>query len=317
MIRTESTPIVAAKKATLTDLAVITRIGLQLPPNLKYDDWLEIGERLMLTDQAVQWAVGDWWAYGSHNYGERAASAIDPKSGENRLQRFMNYGWVARAIQPPDRREVLSWSSHEAVAALEPEIRNSILDRAVKNGWGSREVRAAVKEYKDRLAGGNKPKLSAQTPAEDAEIIEETDKAVMDSGAFGEGLAAERREKLDAYRDQNLSDAHQILMRGLDTLDKALNAENRPHLPLERLSTSRLRAMAQELTRLADEADHVQSGRWSTKSKPAPKAASTEAGAGKAAGGATPPEPASSAADDFDEIRDMPDFCRRTGDAGA
>lgn len=136
---------------TITDKAVVGPQGLSLPEGLSYDDWLGVGRKLMLADRAVQWAIGDWWAYGDHAYGERAAAAINPDSGENRLQRYMNYAWVARAIEPPDRREVLSWSSHEAVAALEPDQRNRILDKAVENGWGSREVRAAVREFKHQI----------------------------------------------------------------------------------------------------------------------------------------------------------------------
>jgi len=216
MIRTEAATISPARKATLTDLAIITRVGLQLQPGQEYDDWLEIGEKLMLADQAVQWAIGDWWAYGIHSYGERAAAAIDPKSGENRLQRFMNYAWVARSIDTSRRKEVLSWSSHEAVAALDPDIQDSILDRAIQNGWGSREIRAAAKEYKARIAGGNKPKLSAQTPDEDAEIAD-PDAAVMDKTATGAALSAEdrsqeRSEVLAGLREQSLSSANQRLL---------------------------------------------------------------------------------------------------------
>lgn len=278
MIRSQPIP----TTLEIEDRAVITDSGLSLPEGLSYDEWLGVGRKLMLADKAVQWAIGDWWAYGDHRYGERASAAIDPATGENRLTRYMQYGWVARSIETSRRREVLSWSAHLEVAALEPAIQDAILQRAVDNGWGSREVRAAVKEYKDRLANGNKPKLSAQTPdVEDAEIIEDEDgKPVFDGTSAGAGIAAEKAER--EHRDDTLSDANQILMRGLDTVERAMNAENRRMLPLARLNTARIRAAAKELTRLADEADAVQSGRMTPRQNARPF--SQEATAGEADG---------------------------------
>ncbi len=289
MIRTQPVP----TTLEIESRAVITDSGLSLPEGLSYDEWLGVGRKLMLADKAVQWAIGDWWAYGDHRYGERASAAIDPDTGENRLTRYMQYGWVARSIETSRRREVLSWSAHLEVAALEPAIQDAILQRAVDNGWGSREVRAAVKEYKDRLANGNKPKLSTQTPdVEDAEIIEDEDgKPVFDSTGAGQATAAERAEKREALADQSLSDANQILMRGLDTVERALNAENRRMLPLARLNTARLRAVAAELTRLADEADIAQSGRMTPKKNAGPF--SQEATAKGEADGKTDPRTAS------------------------
>lgn len=280
MIRTQPIP----TTLEIEERAVITDSGLSLPEGLSYDEWLGVGRKLMLADKAVQWAIGDWWAYGDHRYGERASAAIDPETGENRLQRYMNYAWVSRAIETSRRKEVLSWTCHEAVAALDPDIQDAILQRAIDNGWSSKQVKAAVKEYKDRLANGNKPKLSAQTPdVEDAEIIEDEDgKPVFDSTGAGQATAAERSEKREALADQNLSDANQILMRGLDTVERAMNTENRRMLPLARLNTARLRAAAKELTRLADEADAVQSGRMTPRQNARPF--SQEATAGEADG---------------------------------
>lgn len=205
--------------------AAITGSGLSLPADLSYDEWLGVGRKLMLADKAVQWAIGDWWIYGDHAYGERASAAIDPASGENRLQRYMDYGFVARAIETSRRREVLSWSAHREVAGLEPKIQDAILDRAVENGWRSREIRAAVREYKARLAEGNEPKLSAQTPdIEEAEIVEETDAAVFDATAAGAAMPPEeRREVLDAMRETAQSTATERLNHVLALLKTMRN----------------------------------------------------------------------------------------------
>ncbi len=215
MIRTQPGPLTLE----IESRAEITGSGLSIPEGLSFDEWLGVGRKLMLADKAVQWAIGDWWAYGDHRYGERASAAIDPATGENRLQRYMDYGFVARKIETSRRLEVLSWSAHREVAALEPDIQDAILSRAVENGWGSREVRAAVKEYKDRLAGGNKPRLSGQTPIEDAEVVEETDAPLMDATDAGRAMAAEKaapvtRERADFTvndRGQWVLDLRQIL----------------------------------------------------------------------------------------------------------
>lgn len=194
-----------------------------------------------------------------------------------------NYMRTGRAW-PSDKRFLnMPFDYHTALNSLEPAQRIAAMTMAQKAEWDRIELRARIAAWKagDEIAFDprhkvakpeKKAKLSSQTPNDDSHAGVEglnsskDDKPVMDGGAFGEGLAAERREKLDAYSEQSLSDANQALMRGLDAIEKAMGSQNRPHIALERVSTSRLRAMATELIRLADEADHVQSGRWSTKS---------------------------------------------------
>lgn len=305
MIRTQPAPV----SLPLTDQIAITGSSLSLPEGLSYDQWLSVGRKLMLADKAVQWAIGDWWVYGDHRYGERAAAAIDPDTGENRLQRYMDYGFVARAIETSRRREVLSWSAHREVAALEPKIQDAILDRAVENGWGSREVRAAVKEFKNRMAGGNAPRLSAQTPVEDAEIVEEDDKPVMDATPTGAAIAAEsRREVLDAYADQRLSSANQRLLKVLGDL-KAMRADPDflKALDAEGLNHDAIRIEGQWLINVAGEVSALQSINWNRKS--APKAAISEAGARGEGDGL--PGPRTPDHQDFDPIRDMPECLRQ------
>jgi hypothetical protein len=53
--------------------------GLQIPADLELDKWAVIGEELAQIGNGVQWALGDWWAYGHHKYGERKAAAAAKK----------------------------------------------------------------------------------------------------------------------------------------------------------------------------------------------------------------------------------------------
>ena len=269
MIRSQPAPV----SLSLTDQIALTGSSLVLPSGLSYEQWLGIGRKLMLADKAVQWAIGDWWAYGDHTYGERASAAIDPISGENRLQRYANYAWVARSIETSRRREVLSWSSHEAVAGLEPKIQDAILGRAVENGWGSREVRAAVKEYKDRLASGSKPKLSTQTPDEPNHAgvnlnADADERPVMDGTEVGAAIAAEakseeRREVLAGLRDQSLSSANQRLLAIMAEL-KAMRTDTGFLAQIEPagINADALATEAQWLVNVSSEIRHRQNKEW-------------------------------------------------------
>ncbi len=55
---------------------------------------------------------------------------------------------VCRRIEPSRRREVLSWSHHREVAALEPEDADALLDKAEAEGWTRQELRRQAKRVK-------------------------------------------------------------------------------------------------------------------------------------------------------------------------
>src|ERR1700730_11775472 len=100
--------------------AEICATGLKLPDSLDLDQWKAIGIKLCTIDSAMQWAIGDWWAYGHHTYGKRKAYAT-AKELPYQFGSLMNLGSVARSVKSSFRNEVLSFSHHVQVAALEPE----------------------------------------------------------------------------------------------------------------------------------------------------------------------------------------------------
>jgi hypothetical protein len=105
----------------MTDLESLapymTAVGLNLPENLEFDDWLEVGRRLARTETGLQWAIGDWWVHGEWKYGER--KAVAEKLEIYKPGTLANFGRVARAFQPTSRRrEDLSFSHHAAAASL-------------------------------------------------------------------------------------------------------------------------------------------------------------------------------------------------------
>ncbi len=125
--------------------------GLVLPEGMEYEQWESIGHALKKINNAALWWLGDWWAYGDHHYGERAAQALDPDSYA--FQTLMNAGWVCRQIETSRRREVLSFSHHAEVAALDPSEADALLDKAEAEGWNRQELRRQAKRVKIGNAG--------------------------------------------------------------------------------------------------------------------------------------------------------------------
>src|SRR5215472_6187768 len=59
---------------------VIPRNGLQLPPQLSFDTWLEVGRRLSAIATSSAWCLGDWLIYGETSFTGRYREAIERTS---------------------------------------------------------------------------------------------------------------------------------------------------------------------------------------------------------------------------------------------
>ncbi|MCA1457759.1 hypothetical protein I6F35_32020 [Bradyrhizobium sp. BRP22] len=127
--------------------AEISQTGLFMPPGLHIEQWKAIGKRLMTIETGIQWALGDWWVYGHHNYGNRAEAA---KKLPYEFGSLMNLGTVARKFPPSLRNEALSFSHHVAVAALEPNDRVSWLKKAAAMHWSVKRLRDELDKQEPR-----------------------------------------------------------------------------------------------------------------------------------------------------------------------
>jgi hypothetical protein len=128
---------------------IIVGVGrLALPADLDHARWCEIGADLRRLDRAVAWRVGDWWAFGEHRYGALREITEDPGWQGPAYQTCANAAAVCRAFEASRRRETLSFSRHETVAALAPAEQDRWLDEADREGWTRRELRAAVHSTK-------------------------------------------------------------------------------------------------------------------------------------------------------------------------
>jgi N6-adenosine-specific RNA methylase IME4 len=131
--------------AGLSVPGTLSRIGWTLPAKLDFDQWVACGGALHKIEGAVQWWLGDWWAYGEHKYGARKALFEEGQPlDELNFSTLMTYGWVARQVTTSNRLEVLSFKHHFHVASLEPAKQREWLERAEREGWSSNQLKAAI-----------------------------------------------------------------------------------------------------------------------------------------------------------------------------
>jgi hypothetical protein len=117
--------------------------------DLDVNEWARIGRNLGVMSRGNQWWVGDWIRYGDAKYGEKYSRASKLTGYD--VQTLTNYVYVATRFEDIERRrETLSWSHHEAVAALEPVKQDSWLTVAVRLKWAVNDLRC---ELRARRAG--------------------------------------------------------------------------------------------------------------------------------------------------------------------
>jgi hypothetical protein len=115
---------------------------------LDVNEWASAGRRIGVVGRCVQWLLGDWIVYGNEKFGERYARAskitgYDP-------QTLMNMVYVASRFPTSRRRENLSWSHHEALAALEPDEQEDWLDQAAVHRWSVSDLRTMLRLSRKR-----------------------------------------------------------------------------------------------------------------------------------------------------------------------
>jgi hypothetical protein len=143
--------------------------ALVIPDGLDFEAWEQMGGTLSVMERGHQWWIGDWLNYGERTYGEKYAQAVQETG--RRQQTLMNRASVAGRIPPESRRPGLSWSAHRAVAYLEPFERDRLLDEAEREGWGSRELEAAVQDRQKAVppAPPESTRAGRSDPADDDE----------------------------------------------------------------------------------------------------------------------------------------------------
>lgn len=130
-----------------------TRVGLEIPEDVSYEDWENAGAKLVRIADSSAWCLGDWLVHGQSKFADRYSQAI--KNAGLDYQTLRNYAWVARKFHLSRRRHGLSFQHHAEVASMDPEEQDKWLTLAENCGWSRNELRThircqATKEKKSR-----------------------------------------------------------------------------------------------------------------------------------------------------------------------
>lgn len=142
---------------TPTAPATGSPVSLTIAPDVTFDQWVDVGRPILNAAAMSPWYIGDWLLYAEQRWAtnetgdeitsERARIRRAVASVANvDLESLRSYRWVAGNIEPARRRAGVSWSHHQQVAALAPEIADPLLAQAETEGWSMRELRQAVKQ---------------------------------------------------------------------------------------------------------------------------------------------------------------------------
>jgi hypothetical protein len=126
-----------------------TAVSLDLPDELPFEDWRDMGAAFGRASTTLQWLIGDWWHYGCHRYGDRI-QAVESWVGLS-FQACEDCAWVCGKFEASRRREVLSFTHHREVAGLDPTEADRLLDWSMldeKNFRSTRELREEVQRLR-------------------------------------------------------------------------------------------------------------------------------------------------------------------------
>jgi len=120
--------------------------------DLELPAWAEAGRRLGAIGRGVGWWIGDWLYYGNCRFGERYARAKQITGYD--VQTLMNMTYVASRFDASRRRELLSFSHHAELAALDRESQDRWLERAEAKRLSVRCLREELRRERREIEGG-------------------------------------------------------------------------------------------------------------------------------------------------------------------
>ncbi|KAA2264690.1 LmbU [Solihabitans fulvus] len=191
-----------------------TRVGLQFPDGLQFEDWQDAGPKIFRVATSSAWCLGDWLVYGQERYDNRYRRAIDAAGLD--YQTLRNYAWVARRFDISRRRSDLSFQHHAEVASLPTAEQDRWLDLAQQHKWSRNHLRKQLRGGPAEVAE-LPPSVSALPRLQVArERLDGWRRAAEESGSELEHwvLAALDRAAAQALEQQALE--QQALEQGVD-----------------------------------------------------------------------------------------------------
>lgn len=132
-----------------------TKVGLQIPAGMSYEDWEQAGRQLSGIVDSSSWWLGDWLVHGKDHYTDRYQRGI--RTAGLQYQTLRNYAWVARRFEFGRRRHALTFQHHAEIASLPVEEQELWLDRAEQKKWTTKQLRGAL-----RMARADEPRSAKQ-----------------------------------------------------------------------------------------------------------------------------------------------------------
>jgi hypothetical protein len=120
-----------------------TRVGLQMPTQMAYDEWERAGRQLADVLDSSSWWLGDWLVYGKDHYTDRYQRGI--RAAGLSYQTLRNYAWVSRRFDHTRRRPALTFQHHAELASMPVEEQDLWLDRAEQRQWTTKQLRGAIR----------------------------------------------------------------------------------------------------------------------------------------------------------------------------
>ena len=117
--------------------------GIEFHGELSFEEWSDIGDKVVPLAKSIGFVVGDWINYGEIRYGEKYVEAL--RDTKMTLETLKQFSYVARNIEKCRRLHVLDWSHHQAVAKIkDPEEQARWLSVAEKERMSVRRLRKSI-----------------------------------------------------------------------------------------------------------------------------------------------------------------------------
>lgn len=142
-----------------------TRVGLQMPAGMAYDEWERAGRQLADVIDSSSWWLGDWLRYGKDHYTDRYQRGI--RAVGLSYQTLRNYAWVSRRFDLTRRRPALSFQHHAELASMPVADQELWLDRAEQRQWTTKQLRSALRaarESEQQPCASTEPNRHLQVP---------------------------------------------------------------------------------------------------------------------------------------------------------
>lgn len=127
-------------------------------------EWSRAAQKLGALDRCSPWWIGDCIRYGNAKFGEKYSRAAKLTGYD--AQTLMNRVYVASHIEVSRRRENLSWSHHDAVASLTPDVQDRWLDLATEHKMSVADLRVELRAHRNMGDSRSKPQRPANRASE-------------------------------------------------------------------------------------------------------------------------------------------------------